>query len=495
VVAGFLLTFGAMPPSPQASPDIADVLILGAGPAGLTAGYCLTRDSSLTVVILEENPVYVGGISRTERHNGFSFDVGGHRFFTKSKEIEDLWNEIMPQDFLLRPRLSRIYYGGKFYSYPLKAIEAFLNLGPIESFLCALSYLRSRLFPVREPQNFADWVGNAFGTRLFSIFFKTYTEKVWGMKCEELSADWAAQRIKELNLFRAVWASLRKSFGKQKNKKASIKTLTEEFHYPRRGPGQMWETAATKIKAAGGRIEMERKATRLEWKGDHWSVEAQSADGTKTVFCARHVITSAPLRETIGSIVPALSTQEAAKSLTYRDFIAVALMLDRAVPFKDNWIYIHDPKVLVGRIQNFGAWSPDMLPTPDVGCLGFEYFCFEGDDLWRKTDDELIEIAKTELKTLNLVEGRVTGGYVIRQPKAYPVYDDSYAKTIADIRQETERFYPSLHFIGRNGMHHYDNQDHAMMTAVLTVKNILCGKNQFDVWSVNEDAAYHEESS
>jgi len=479
---------------------IDDVLIIGAGPAGLTAAYQLTKKSRLKIRVLEAHPTHVGGIARTESHKGFLFDIGGHRFFSKSQEIEELWREIMPQDFLLRPRISRIYYQHKFYSYPLRAWQALCNLGLIESTLCMISYVEARLRPIKPARSFSDWVTNKFGARLFRIFFKTYTEKIWGMNCDEISADWAAQRIKGLNLSRAVWAGLRKSLGQKPAGRDGkiIKTLIDNFHYPRRGPGMMWETAAAKIRAKGGTIEMGLKAVSFTWDNAQnlWLVTAESKDGARRQFRAKQVISSAPLRDAVTAITPVPETARQARNLKYRDFLTVAVMLDRPAGFNDNWIYVHDAGVRVGRIQNFAAWSPDMVPDTNKSCLGLEYFCFEGDGLWSMEDHDLIELAKSELEQLGLARREhIVDGCVVRQPKAYPVYDDAYRDIIASVREEFARRYPTFHLVGRNGMHKYDNQDHAMMTALLTVENILGHRPKYDIWSVNEDAEYHEEKA
>ena len=473
-----------------------EVFVIGAGPAGLTAAYLLTK-AQIPTTVIEADPVYVGGISRTVNYKDFLFDIGGHRFFSKSKEVVDLWHEILPDDFIERPRLSRIYYDGKHYSYPLKAFEALSNLGVVESAMCVMSYAYKKAFPNENPENFREWVSNQFGDRLFSIFFKTYTEKVWGMSCDEISADWAAQRIKGLDLWSAMANALRRSInlnpGAQQGDKV-IKTLIESFQYPRKGPGMMWDAAATKIRAQGGTIHMGDKLESLSWDEQNgvWTITASTAKGPRC-FTARHVISSAPIRELIASIEPAAASLAAAEKLRYRDFITVALVVDKPDLFPDNWIYIHEPNVLVGRIQNFRSWSPEMVPDERLSCLGLEYFCFEGDGLWTATDEQLIALAKRELAAIGLArEDEVKDGCVVRQKKAYPVYDDEYKMHIDTIREDIEAHYPTLHLVGRNGMHKYNNQDHAMMTAMLTVRNVLAGETLYDVWDVNEDAEYHE---
>lgn len=471
------------------------VLVVGGGPAGLTAAYMLTK-AGVPTTVLEADPVYVGGISRTVAYKGFLFDIGGHRFFSKSREVVDLWHEILPDDFIERPRSSRIYYRGKFFSYPLQAFEALSNLGLIETARCGASYVRRRIAPHPDPRTFHDWVANQFGERLFQIFFKTYTEKVWGMSCDEISADWAAQRIKGLDLMSAAKNAITRSLGIGRKPKdgAVIKTLIESFQYPRRGPGMMWEAAAEKIRARGGRIEMGARATALDWDEARavWTVTAETAEGTRS-FEAEHVISSAPIRELLAGLTPRPETAERAAKLRYRDFITVALVVAKPDLFADNWIYIHDPAVKVGRIQNFRSWSPEMVPDPALACLGLEYFCFEGDGLWTADDADLIALAKRELAAIGLAtEAEVVDGCVVRQQKAYPIYDEDYKAHVEAIRAEIAERFPTLHLVGRNGMHKYNNQDHAMMTAMLTVENILAGETRWDVWAVNEDAEYHE---
>jgi len=475
----------------------ADVFVIGAGPAGLTTAYCLTKETP-SVIVIEKDPVYVGGISRTVRHGDFLFDIGGHRFFSKAKEVVDLWHEILPDDFITRRRLSRIYYGGKFYSYPLSAFQALRNLGIVTSALCVMSYAYAKVFPIASPRSFHDWVRNSFGERLFQIFFKTYTEKVWGMPCDEISADWAAQRIKGLDLLVAVMNALKHSFGRKSKAAAAggdvVKTLIETFQYPRRGPGMMWEAAAVKVTERGGRVLMGRELVGLAYDDVHkiWRIEVVTTDDKRESFTARHVVSSAPVRELVQKLSPKPISLLHARALRYRDFLTVALMINKADVFDDNWIYIHDPSVKVGRVQNFTSWSPEMAPA-GMTCLGLEYFCFEGDGLWAMSDEDLIALATREVAKVGLVTAAdVAGGCVVRQPKAYPVYDDAYRDHMAVIRRDLEQEYPSLHLIGRNGMHKYNNQDHAMMTAMLTARNILAGERIYDIWQVNEDAEYHE---
>jgi len=472
------------------------VAIIGAGPAGLTAGYLLSKEE-IGVNVVEADPVYVGGISRTVTYKSFHFDIGGHRFFSKSKAVEDLWTEILPNDMLVRPRSSRIFYGGKFFSYPLKPFEALLKLGVFKSALCVLSWLKARLFPVRNPRNFEEWVSNQFGKRLFNTFFKSYTEKVWGMSCKEISADWAAQRIRGLSLGSAIKnALIPQRYNGDRSK--VIKTLINSFRYPRRGPGMMWEVCAQKMKALGGQLEMGCRMTRCSYEelSGYWTVEYKDRHGGLHTIEAEHVISSAPMRELVCGLSPAVSerTKHAAESLKYRDFITVMLILKDRRMFDDNWIYIHDPSVKVGRVQNFRSWSPEMVPEPDKVCYGLEYFCFEHDGLWDSSDSDLIELARRELIQIGLAkEGDFVDGCVVRQKKAYPVYDDDYARHVATIRQELETRYPNLHLVGRNGMHKYNNQDHAMMTAMLCVENILADAKLYDLWQVNSDAEYHEQ--
>jgi protoporphyrinogen oxidase len=470
-------------------------VVVGAGPAGLTAAYELAKHQA-SVVVLESDSQYVGGISRTVNYEGFRFDIGGHRFFSKSRAVEDLWTEIAGDDMLNRPRSSRIYYDGQFYTYPLKPFEALSKLGLVESLRCMLSFAKARIRPTRNPATFEDWVVNQFGRRLFEVFFKTYTEKVWGMTCQEISADWAAQRIKGLSLASALKHALLAK-RKPKDRTHVVKTLIDTFRYPRLGPGMMWETAAEKIRRMGGAVLLGRKVTgcRFDAASKLWIVTSRNAAGHIEEFRGEHLVSSMPVRELVAQLAPPMpeAAIQAARSLRYRDFLTVGLIVREKERVTDNWIYVHDSSVQVGRVQNYKSWSPEMVPDPAYCSYGLEYFCFEGDGLWNASNPELIELAKREIEKINLAAAAdVIDGCVIRQPKAYPVYDDAYQQHVETIRAAIETNCPGLHLVGRNGMHKYNNQDHAMMTAILTAKNILAGTQRYDVWAVNSDAEYHE---
>ncbi len=464
-----------------------ETIVIGAGPAGLTAAYMLSKERQ-PVVVLEADPDYVGGISRTVRHNGVHFDIGGHRFFSKTKEIEDLWSEILGPELLSRPRLSRIYYNGKFFAYPLKPLDAFWKLGPIEAALSIASYARARLAPVRPPASLEDWVTNQFGRRLYRMFFKTYTEKVWGMSCREISADWAAQRIKGLSLASAI----RNALLPRRGRGEVVKSLIESFRYPRLGPGMMWNACADAVARSGGQVLLGHPVVRCSWREGRWEVVA--ANGA--VFRGDHLISSAPLRELARMLDPALpeGALAAAAGLRYRDFISVGLILKGREEVPDNWIYVHDPKLRAGRIQVPRSWSPELVPDPTLGCFNLEYFCFEGDAFWSMADADIIALASKELAATGLAgSAPVIDGCVIRQKKAYPVYAGDYTARVERIRLAIEAQFPSLQLVGRNGMHKYNNQDHAMMTAMLAARNILAGERRYDLWKVNQDAEYHEE--
>src|SRR5215218_6961100 len=456
------------------------VAVLGGGPAGLTAGYLLAQRGRPVIVLEAEDQV--GGLAKTEVRDGYRFDLGGHRFFTKSKEVDDLWHEVMREEFLKRPRMSRIYWNGKFLDYPLSGTDVIKKLGPVELFRSGMSYVWAALKPKGREDNLEQWVCNRFGKRLYQHFFKTYTEKVWGVPTTELRAEWAAQRIKGLSFTSAAKAAF---FGN----KNEIKSLIGEFHYPRFGPGQMWETMADETIANGGEVRLSAPVEELEIRDGR--VAAVVAGGERIE--PAHVISSLPLRATVGLAGAAAGgeVQASARGLRYRDFLTVALVIDGEDLFPDNWIYIHDPGVRVGRIQNYRSWSPWMVPDQSKACVGLEYFCFQGDDLWEMPDEKLVELAKDELAELNLVaRDNVERGFVTRVPLAYPMYDADYADRVALIRRWLETL-GNLQQVGRNGLHRYNNSDHSMLTAIRAVENIVDGTDH-DLWAVNAESVYHE---
>ena len=463
-------------------------MIIGAGPAGLTAAHELAT-RGVPVAVLEQDS-RVGGLARTEENGGFRFDIGGHRFFTKVPMIERLWRSVLGPDFLKRPRLSRIYYRGRFFQYPLRPLDVFRKLGLATSAAVLASYVAARLRPIPDEVSFADWIVNRFGRRLYLIFFKTYTEKVWGIPCEKIAAEWAAQRIRGLSLRSAVQSMFVRRRGS-----AAIKTLIDEFEYPRLGPGMMWERFAELVREHGGTVTLNARVTRLQ-RGDGGitDVEYVSTQGPGRI-AASHVISTMPVPALVDALDPpvAAGIGAAARRLRHRDFLTVALMLDQADVFADNWIYIHDPSVRVGRIQNFKNWSPEMVPDPSWTCLGLEYFCNTGDDLWNMSDDALVELAKKELAAIGLGDpSRVRRGVVVRAPKAYPVYDQGYADALQVVRDGLSPI-PNLQLVGRNGMHKYNNQDHSMLTGILAARNIL--GEHYDLWQVNVEEEYHEDAA
>jgi protoporphyrinogen oxidase len=457
-------------------------LVLGGGPAGLTAGYLLERAGRDVVVLEAEDQV--GGLAKTVERDGYRFDLGGHRFFTKAIEVDTLWHEILGEEFLLRPRMSRIYWNNRFLDYPLRGPDVVRKLGPIELTRCMASYLRAAVRRNKVDESLEDWVSNRFGRRLFELFFKSYTEKVWGVPTSEIRAEWAAQRIKGLSFFSAAKAAF---FGNKDNK---VKSLISEFNYPRFGPGQMWDAMTTAIETEGGEVRLDAPVTRIELAGGR-VVEVEA--GGDSYSLPDTVISSLPLRGVVEMMSPRppQDVLEAARGLRYRDFLSVALVVDGEDLFPDNWIYIHEPAVRVGRIQNFRSWSPWMVPDPDKACVGLEYFCFEGDDLWTMSDDALVELASRELEQLRLSpRSKVERGFAIRVPKAYPIYDADYAERVATIRGWLDEI-ENLQQVGRNGLHRYNNSDHSMLTAMRAVDNLLTGAHH-DIWEVNAESVYHE---
>lgn len=471
------------------------ILVIGAGPAGLTAAYRLVQEGE-QVVVLEADST-VGGISRTVQVDGWRFDIGGHRFFTKVPEVESLWHEILPDDdFLMRPRMSRIYYNGKFFDYPLRAFNALAALGPLEALRCVGSYLWVRIHPPSNQDSFEGWTAARFGWRLYRKFFKSYTEKVWGMPATSIKADWAAQRIKNLSLGKAIFRAMFKYSGSE-----TITSLIEEFQYPKYGPGMMWERCRDLVSDGGGTVLLNSPVVSVRHRdGSAHSVVYSSAGAGDTVAIREvdvsAVISSMPLKELVESLdpLPPSEVRTAAANLSYRDFLTVALIVPESCGFPDNWIYIHDPEVSVGRIQNFRSWSPLMVKS-GYTCLGMEYFVSIGDKLWEMADADLLELAAQELAKIGIArKDQIETGYVVRMPKAYPVYDDRYQEAVEAIRKWLDINVTNLYPVGRNGMHRYNNQDHSMYTAMLAVDNIVNAASH-DIWSVNVDEEYHEVAS
>ncbi len=465
------------------------VVIIGGGPAGLTAAWELDRLGRSSVVY--EKDALVGGIARTDQYAGFRFDIGGHRFFTKVQIVEDLWHEILGDELLVRPRMSRIFYNGIFFDYPLKPMNALLGLGIIEAARCGLSFAKAQVLPIRNERTFDQWVTNRFGRRLFEIFFETYTEKVWGIPCSEIGADWAAQRIKNLNLVEAVRTAV---FGQRTGRGEVITSLIEQFHYPRLGPGQMWESARDQLAERGVPTTLHTEVVGLHHDGARIvSVTLRGPDGERTVPTPE-VISSMPLRQLVGALdpPPPQDVLDAGERLRYRDFLTVVLIVDQPDLFPDNWIYIHSPEVKLGRIQNFKNWSPDMVPDPGKTALGLEYFVNIGDALWAMADEDLIALGTAECAQLGLVPAEhVSDGCVVRMPKAYPVYDQGYKDALATLQGWLGRI-ENLQLIGRNGQHRYNNQDHSMLTAIYAARNVAAD-GTYELWSVNVDEEYHEE--
>ena len=461
-----------------------NVIIAGAGPAGLTAAYEACK-KGLNPVVFEKDRE-VGGISKTVNYNDYLFDVGGHRFFTKYQEVKTIWDEILGEDFLTRPRLSRIYYNNDFFYYPLKPLNALKNLGLINSVSIVWSYILSQICPYKDVKNFEEWISNKFGKKLFNIFFKTYTMKVWGISCKEIQADWAAQRIKSLSLGKAILNSIG-FLGKGR-----VTTLIDEFQYPRKGPGQMWNAARELIEKKGGKVKLNTPVVQFNRKSDKIISLTIKNNGSLQEINGDHFLSTIPLRELVQGIKPDAPVEvlDAAQNLKYRDFFTVGLIIDKPSIFPDNWIYIHSPEVQVGRIQNFKNWSPEMVPNPKMTTLGLEYFCFDTDDIWKKDNEELIEMAKEEAVKLKFAaREQIIDGLVIRSPKTYPIYDEGYLERVGIIQNYLVGL-KNFQTMGRNGLHRYNNQDHSMLSAMYAIRNIL--GEDYSVWDINIDDEYHE---
>jgi protoporphyrinogen oxidase len=515
-------------------------LLIGAGPAGLTAALEFLRRSDVHPIVIEASHD-VGGISRTIRHNGNRIDIGGHRFFSKSDRVMNWWMELMPPEasadtqhalrhqskqrtlkvdsqglspettdlvMLVRPRKSRIYFLRKFFDYPIKlTTDTLRKLGLVRTMKIGVSYLLARIFPRKVEKSLQDFLINRFGRQLYLTFFKSYTEKVWGVPCEAISAEWGAQRIKGLSLTTAILHFFRKAFASRTDEaiqqKGTETSLIEKFLYPKYGPGQLWEHAADQIRQLGGEILLGWRATRLFVEGNViTAVEAVSDTGEKRRFAADYVFSTMPVRELIDAMdtpIPA-EVREVSDGLQYRDFITVGLLVDRLTvreadggPLKDNWIYIQEPDVLVGRLQIFNNWSPYMVADPSKTWIGLEYFCYQTDALWKMPDEDLKKFAIAEVEKIGILRAcDVTDAHVVRVPKTYPAYFGTYDRFHV-IREFLDDFL-NLYLVGRNGMHKYNNQDHSMLTAMTAVDNILAGIREKDnVWSINTEMEYHEE--
>lgn len=460
------------------------VAVIGAGPAGLTAAHVLsTRKRKATVI---EADSVVGGIAKTVEFEGYRFDLGGHRFYTKIRPVQRLWEEAMGDEFLVRSRKSRIFYRGRFFNYPLRAEDVFKGLGIIESARCALSYLWGRYtWRRRTPATFEEWVVSRFGRRIYEDFFRSYTQKVWGIPGSEIQSEWAAQRIQNFSLWQAMLGILRLRRGK-------VTTLIEEFHYPRLGPGQLWERFEDRLNDEGIPVRKNERCVAIRHSGGAVTGITTVRDGAEIEEDAEGLISTLPLPDLIEALdpKPPAPVRDAARMLKFRNLCLVALMTTEEAPFDDNWIYLHDPNTTAGRVQNFGAWSPDMV-RPGTTCLGVEYFCFPSDDIWRMSDTEAVELATAELAGIGLLDpDLVTDGVKVRVPNAYPMYDGNYREAVAEIRGYLESF-SNLETCGRNGLHRYNNQDHSMSTAIFATLNLIDGGDH-DIWSVDQAGEYLE---
>jgi protoporphyrinogen oxidase len=466
-----------------------NVVVLGAGPAGLAAAYDLARRGERPLVL--EKSTSVGGISRTVEYRGFYFDLGGHRFFTRFDEVQALWEEVLGEAFLVRPRLSRILYGGRLFDYPLRPGNALRNLGAVEAARCVASFARASLRPRGGEVDFEQWVSNRFGDRLFDIFFRSYTEKVWGIPTREIGADWASQRIKNLDLRLALRDARARPF--RRGGAALAPTLIDEFHYPRTGPGLMYDTMAAKLTAMGGTVERQADVVRIEHADfEVRRVFIRRAGGAEEAVEGDQFLSSIPLTLLVRALTPAAPEEvlRAAAALSFRHLVTVDLIVDHPDLFPDNWIYVHEPQLQLGRVQNFKNWSPHMVPDARLTSLGLEYFCSDGDALWNADHDALIALGKAEIARTGLTRGaRVLDGTVVRVPRAYPVYRRGYEQHLDVIVAWLRRF-RNLQTMGRYGMFKYNNADHSILTALLCVENLHGAAH--DVWRVNTDTAYHE---
>ncbi len=517
-------------------------VIIGAGPGGLTAAIELQRHSHIKPIVVEASQE-IGGLSRTVLYKGNRMDIGGHRFFSKSDRVMRWWLELMPVEagadeagqlryrgqqrelpaaaampdpevedlvMLVRNRKSRIYFLRRFFDYPISMTAAtFRNLGLFRTFRCGISYMRSALLPQREERTLEDFIVNRFGKQLYFTFFKSYTEKVWGVPCNAISAEWGAQRIKGLSLKRVVMHFLRKTFQGRRSESIAQKqtetSLIEKFLYPKLGPGQLWEHAAAMVREAGGEIHNGIAVDRINISGNRViSVEGINKAGERVAFAGDYFFSTMPVRDLIRafSIPPPAEVVEVSEGLVYRDFITVGLLADKLAvterdgsPLKDNWIYIQEPDVTVGRLQIFNNWSPWLVGSKEKVWIGLEYFCNDTDPIWKLSDEEMAKFAIGEVAKIGILKKEdVEDFHVVRVPKTYPAYFGSYGR-FEVIRKYLDGF-ENLFLVGRNGMHKYNNQDHSMLTAMTAVENIVNGvRTKDNIWAVNTEMEYHEEKS
>ncbi|GAB4009699.1 MAG: NAD(P)/FAD-dependent oxidoreductase [Bdellovibrio sp.] len=465
--------------------------IIGAGPAGLTAGYLLQKNG-YEVVILEKDSTYVGGLARTVVKDGYRFDIGGHRFFTKSDRVKQFWEEIFSNRLIKRNRLSRILFRGKYFNYPLDLANVIKNVSFFETFKFGISYIWSHLFFKSDVKTFEQWVQKNFGNQLYLAFFKSYTEKVWGRPCSQISSDWAAQRINGLSIFSIIKSLFSKFFGI--NIRDETKSLISNFDYPRKGPGEMWEECRDQFIKLGGKLILGAEVKSIEQSEQLWKVFFKK--NQMTIFNESEIcISSMPLPFLIRNLSPSASDDAiiASTELSHRDFITVAVMFEGENTFQDNWIYLHDSNIKAARIQNYRNWSMEMVPNEKSVCLGLEYFCQHNDSFWELSDDKLQRVAKEDLKNLGFIIPESARFEVIKVKEAYPVYCNNYSSKVEILKNEILKR-NGLYVVGRNGMHRYNNQDHSIMTSILTVENIVNGTNIYDPWNVNQDAVYIEKN-
>ena len=456
------------------------VVIVGAGPAGLTAAYELLHLGIRPIVL--ERDVVAGGLARTVEYKGYLLDIGGHAFFSKVPAVERIWREVLGGDLIERPHLSSIYCRGRFFRYPVQAGNALRGLGLAESLRCGFSYANARLFPRKPETSYEAWVTNRFGRRLYEIFFSSYTEKVWGIPCQQIQAEWAAQRTRGLS----VGAMVRHAIGRfgNRGRRQAVPMLVPAFSYPRQGPGMMWTRMLEILRRGGAEIVFQAPVERVRWRPER--VLAITAGGRE--FAAGHFISSMPLGELFAALDPPRPELcRVGRSLRYRDLIVVVLMMRGGSLFSDLTIYIQDSRLKLGRVQNFGNWSPELIPDPETSCLGLEYFCTENDETWTLKDEALIDLASRELAFTGLAAAtRVFDAKVIRVKKAYPIYDTVYREAM-EVARQFLALLPNLQVVGRNGMHRYNHQDHSMLTAILAARNVAGERH--DLWSVDVDAA------